>query len=110
MARDNGLEQVIEDHLGEMPGLVTKSMFGGLAWMLDGHLLIAASHEGMMARLGKGNDEWALAIAGVKPMVMQNRVMAGWVRIDSETCADDTLRARLIDGAVAFVRTLPPKP
>ena len=63
----------------------------------------------MLARLGKGNDAWALETAGVAPMIMGERVMEGWVRASPEACADDALRRRLISEALAFVDTLPPK-
>ena len=109
MARDHGLEELILDDIGGMPGLTTKPMFGGLAWMLDGHLLCGARDVGMMVRLGKGNDGWALELPDVAPMVMSGKQMPGWVRAGPDACAVDDLRKRLLDAAIAFVRTLPPK-
>lgn len=107
--RDPGLEELILEDLGALPDLTEKKMFGGLAWMLDGHLLCGARDVGMMVRLGKGNDSWALEHTDIEPMVMQGRSMQGWVRAGLDACADDTLRKRLLDAAVAFVRTLPAK-
>lgn len=107
--RDPGLEELVRDDLGPLPGLSDKKMFGGLAWLLDGHLLCGARDVGLMVRLGKGNDAWALEHPDIGPMVMQGRAMSGWVRAGLDTCADDELRKRLLDAAVAFVRTLPPK-
>lgn len=107
MARDRGLEELILDDLGPLQGLSDKKMFGGLAWMLDGHLLCGARDVGMMVRLGKGNDGWALELPDVAPMIMSGR--PGWVRASPDACADDALRKRLLDAAIAFVRALPPK-
>jgi hypothetical protein len=109
MARDRGLEELILDDMGDLPGLTTKPMFGGLCWMLDGHLLCGARDVGLMVRLGKGNDGWAVALNDVEPMVMSGRQMSGWVRGGLDACADDDRRKRLLDAAVGFVRTLPPK-
>ena len=109
MARDRELEQLVVDDLGPLPGLSEKAMFGGLAWMLDGHLLCAVSHAGIMVRLGKGNDGWALELDGVSQMVMARGNMPGWVRAGREACADEDLRRRLLDVAVTFVGSLPPK-
>ena len=109
MARDRGLEELVLDDLGDLPGLTTKPMFGGLAWMLDGHLLCGARDVGLMVRLGKGNDHWAVELPDVEPMIMSGRQMSGWVRAGLDSCADDDLRKRLLDSAVDFVRTLPPK-
>ena len=109
MARDRGLEELILDDIGSLPGLSDKKMFGGLAWMLDGHLLCGARDVGMMVRLGKGNDGWALNLPDVAPMIMSGKQMPGWVRAGPDACADDDLRKRLLDAAIAFVRALPPK-
>jgi len=105
MARDREFEELIVDDLGPLPGLTDKPMFGGLAWMLDGHLLCAARETGMMVRLGKGNDGWALE----HPDVTQMRNMGGWINVGRGACDDDGLRRRLLDAAVTFVGTLPPK-
>jgi hypothetical protein len=108
MARDEGLEEQIREELGPLDGLHEAAMFGGLAWLLDGKLLVACRHDGMMARLGKGNEAWALAIPGVT-VVSTGRPMHGWVWADPDAAADDALRLKLISQALAFVRTLPAK-
>ncbi|MCT7663644.1 TfoX/Sxy family protein [Shinella kummerowiae] len=109
MARDGDLEDVVRADLGFRAGLSERTMFGGLAWLLDGKLLCGARKEGMLVRLGKGNDAWALETAGIAQMIMGDRVMEGWVRASPEACTDAVLRRRLISEAVAFVDTLPPK-
>ncbi len=109
MARDRDLEDIIRADLGYRAGLSEKTMFGGLAWLLDGNLLCGARDEGMLVRLGKGNDSWALAIDGVAAMIMNGRRMEGWVRASPAVCTEEDTRKRLISGALAFVDTLPPK-
>jgi len=110
MARDWLLEEMVREALGDTPGLAEKAMFGGLCWLLDGHLLCAASRKGMMVRLGKGEDSWALARPEVVTVTMGERAMPGWVRISPDASReDDALRRKLMDKAIAFVRTLPPK-
>lgn len=84
-------------------------MSGGIAWLLDGRLMCGVRDDGALIRLGKGNDQWALAQTGIEPMVSRGRVMGGWVRIDQQTFADDELAQELIKAALAFVRSLPPK-
>ena len=37
MARDIGLEELLKEELGDMPGLSEKTMFGGWALMLNGN-------------------------------------------------------------------------
>lgn len=109
MTRDHGLEQLIRDDLRSTHGLSEKVMFGGLAWMLHGNLLCCARDDGMLVRLGKGRDAWALQIAGIEPMMSGNRTMHGWVRCDLAVYGEDALRRQLIESAIEFVEALPEK-
>lgn len=109
MARDRGLEELIRDQLDSLPDIAEKGMFGGWAWLLRGNLLCGARDDGMLVRLGKGLDEWALQIHGIVCMELRGRVMRGWVRCGPEAYGDDALRSRLLSRAIAFVDTLPAK-
>lgn len=109
MARDKGLEELLHDDLASVHGLTQKAMFGGWAWLLHSHLLCGARHDGMLVRLGKGNDDWALRLSGIEPMMSGARRMDGWVRAAPEAYGDDALRHKLVDAALAFARTLPAK-
>ncbi|HEX8813809.1 MAG TPA: TfoX/Sxy family protein [Terracidiphilus sp.] len=109
MPRDKGLETQINDDLGGRKGITEKPMFGGLAWLLDGKLLLGARHLGMLARIGETNETWALKLPGISPMMMRERRMRGWVRASMDVCGDDALRRKLITAAIEFVQTLPQK-
>ena len=109
MARDKGLEELIYDELRSTPGISDKAMFGGWAWLLGGNLLCGAREDGMLVRLGKGNDAWALAIKGIGPMISRGKHMHGWVRADAGVYGDDELRRRLVAAAIQFVSSLPRK-
>jgi len=109
MARDQGLEELLEESLTGVRGLTQKAMFGGMAWLLHGNLLCGAREDGMLVRLGKDRDAWALKIPGIAPMMMKDRPMSGWVRANAKAYADDALRRRLLDAALEFNRSLPKK-
>jgi hypothetical protein len=109
VARDEGLEALLREDLEAELGLTEAAMFGGRAWLLHGNLLCAARDDGMLARLGKDRDGWALAMPDIVPMISRGRRMQGWVRAGPAAFGDDALRRRLIDAALAFVRTLPRK-
>jgi hypothetical protein len=109
MARDRGLEELVQGTLGSLPGLQEKAMFGGWAFLLNGNLLCGARKGSLMLRVGADNETWALEIPNVEPVVMRGRRMAGYVRATPEAYGDDELRQRLLDAAVAFTRSLPRK-
>jgi len=109
MARDRGLEDLVEAELQTTAGLSRKAMFGGWAWLRYGNLLCGARVDSLLVRLGKGQDGWALAIDGIVPMVSGGRTMPGWVRASADAYGDEELLRRLIAAAVAFNGTLPPQ-
>jgi TfoX/Sxy family transcriptional regulator of competence genes len=109
MARDPGLEALLESDLKDVRGLSQKRMFGGLAWLLHGNLLIGARQNSLLVRLGKDRDAWALKKKGIEQMVMQGRRMSGWVRARAEAYGNDALRVKLIESAIEFSLTLPRK-
>ena len=109
MARDKGLEELLNDDLATIPGLTQKAMFGGWAWLVNGNLLCGSRDDGMLVRLGKGNDHWALKISGIIPMISRGRRMHGWIRAAPEVYGNDELRHKLVKAALAFNRLLPRK-
>lgn len=108
MAWDEGLAQLLRDDLAAQ-GVAEKKMFGGLAFLLNGHMVCGIHKGGAMFRVGKDGYAQALTIAGVTPMSMGDRTMAGMVDASDDTMADDDLRAQLMAIALATVTALPPK-
>jgi len=107
--RNKVLEELLNDDLAPVRGVTEKAMFGGRAWLLNGNLLCGARDDGLLARLGKGNDAWALATPGIAPMISRGRPMHGWVRATPEAYGDDALRRKLLNAALDFTRSLPKK-
>lgn len=64
MAYDEGLAELLRADLAEIPGIEEKRMFGGLAFMKDGHMLCGVHKGGGMFRVGKPRHAEALAIEG----------------------------------------------
>lgn len=109
MARDKGLEELVNDSLAAVSGLTQKAMFGGWAWLVNGNLLCGAREGSILVRLGKDKDAWALKLPGIAPMIMNGRPMNGWVRAAPEVYGDDAMRQKLLDAALDFNRSLPRK-
>ncbi len=100
----------IRAHLGEGPGLAEKKMFGSIAFMRDGNMVVAPMKSGdLMVRVGKAGQDEALAQPGVRLMTMGDKTMSGFVMVDAEAIEDEAALADWIDRALAFVATLPAK-
>lgn len=96
--------------LADRPGIREQKMFGGVAFMLDGNMLVGPMKDGgLLARVGKDAYEEALTRPGARPMNFTGRTMAGFVEVDGDAVEDDDDLAGWIALAEAFVRTLPAK-
>ena len=110
MAYDEDLADRIRKVLWAEPGLVEKRMFGGLAFLIGGHIAVAATRDGrLMLKLDEEDLEPALALPHVTAMVMRGREMVGWVRVDAEAIEDEDELTTWIDHGTAYARRLPPK-
>jgi hypothetical protein len=87
-----------------------QKMFGGIAFMLDGNMLVAPTKEGsMLVRVGKHGMEHAIRQPGARIMEMGGRAMNGFVEVSGDTIEEDFALGEWIDRARAFVKTLPKK-
>jgi TfoX/Sxy family transcriptional regulator of competence genes len=84
-------------------------MFGGLCFMLNGNMIAGTSKRGLLVRVGKDAQSAALERPGTRAMVMGSRTAEGYIVVDPATLDDKALQD-WIGLALAFVRTLPPKP
>ncbi|RCW88129.1 TfoX/Sxy family protein [Paracoccus lutimaris] len=109
MTRDPGLEEVMRDDLGDLPGLSEKPMFGGLCFLSHGNMICAARQGRAMYRVGKPRNDDALALPGTSPMTHGGRAKPGYVWLHDDQLSDDATRARLTGWALDCVRDLPPK-
>lgn len=109
MAYDEGLAKLLRGDLAERRGIIEKRMFGGLCFMLDGHMLCGVHKGGGLFRVGKERYAEALQIDGAGLMTMTGRPMGGMVDVSDEAMADDARRGQLMGLAVENIRSLPPK-
>ena len=109
MAYDEGLAQLLRDDLADEAGVSEKLMFGGLCFMLNGHMLCGVSAKGQMFRVGKSHEAEARAIDGAGPMQFTGRPMGGMIDVTEQAFVDDARRARWLQLAMANARSLPAK-
>lgn len=109
MAYDEGLASLMRDDLADEDGIAEKKMFGGLAFLLNGHMVCGVHSGGAMFRVGKPNEAAARAIDGAGPMMFSGRPMGGMIDVTDEAMAEDARREAWLAMALAHARTLPPK-
>ncbi|HEV2426751.1 MAG TPA: TfoX/Sxy family protein [Acidimicrobiales bacterium] len=110
MAYDEDLADRIREQLGTRRGVVEKKMFGGLAFLVRGHMAVAASGQGGLLVRADPARTAALTRGGAATvMVMRGREMPGWLRVDAEHVRTTRQLARWVRVATDYVDTLPAK-
>lgn len=108
MAYDERLATKIRGILKETPGVEEKKMFGGLCFLLKGHMLCGVEKERFMFRVGKEQEELALSRPGSSIIEFNGRRMGGLIWVDPTTCKESALK-KWMEIATQFVESLPPK-
>ena len=109
MAYDAELAHRVRACLGETPH-EEKAMFGGLAFLVGGHMAVAAGGGGgLLVRCDPVDLPEHGATDGVAPMVMRGRPMTGWLHVAPEAVADDDALRHWVAVGLAYVAGLPPK-
>jgi TfoX/Sxy family transcriptional regulator of competence genes len=109
MAFDEHLAERIRECLREMPAVHEQRMFGGLAFLIGGHMACGIVEDELVLRLGEKGADAALDEPHVRPMDFTGRPMRTMVYVDPAGIASPSALRRWIDEAVAYVATLPPK-
>jgi TfoX/Sxy family transcriptional regulator of competence genes len=109
MAFDEDLAARVRDRLARRKNIEEKKMFGGLAFLLNGNLLVGVRKDSLLVRLGEEQGERALLEPHVRPFEMRGKPMKGWLVVAVEGVEDDDRLADWLDRATQFVHTLPAK-
>lgn len=111
MAYDGHLASRLRDiydtfDLGEV---IEKKMFGGVAFMVAGHMSCGVTKDSLMVRVGPEAYDKALTLKGARPMDFTGRPMRGFVHVGPDGFASKRALEAWVKRSLAFVSTLPPK-
>jgi hypothetical protein len=110
VAYDEDLANRIRELIGTEPGLVEQKMFGGLAFLIGGHMSVSVSGSGgLLLRIEPEQTDELLSKPHASPFVMRGRPMDGWLRVAPEGVKTKAQLERWVDRGVDFARALPPK-
>jgi TfoX/Sxy family transcriptional regulator of competence genes len=110
MAYDEELAERIRGLVAGEEGVTEMKMFGGLAFLIEGNMAVAASGQGgILVRVDPAASDKLVSATKAEPMVMRGRAMEGWLRVDAEHVREKRQLARWVERGVTYARSLPAK-
>ena len=94
----------LDDDEGDLGLVEEKRMFGGLGFMVAGHLAVCAGRQGegdLLVRVDPADLEALCEDTGVKPMAMAGRASKSWLNVAPEALTDDALAGWISRGVTA---------
>jgi hypothetical protein len=109
MAYDEALAERIRGVLADREGVTEQKMFGGIAFMVGGHMAVGVIKDDLMVRVGPEAHDDAIARPHVRQMDFGGRPMRGFLYVDPAGTSDDAELAGWVDAGAAFAVSQPPK-
>lgn len=109
MAYDEGLAERLREVFHGRRDVSEKKMFGGLAFMVQGHMAVGILGDTLMARVGPERHAEALRMQHVREMDFTGRPMKGYVYVAPAGLDSQAELEAWVARCVAFVGTLPRK-
>ena len=109
MAFDEGVADRLRDTFEAIPGVTEKKMFGGIAFMVNGHMSCGVVSDTLMVRVGPDQYEEALKRPFASEMDFTGRPMKGFVYVAPDGFESDEDLESWVRTSLVFVHALPPK-
>jgi TfoX/Sxy family transcriptional regulator of competence genes len=110
MAYDRETADRIRTLLSGRTDVAERKMFGGLCFMVRGHMCCAVSGRGgLLVRIGPDAPAFLFSEPHAAPMEMRGRIMADYLRVAPEGYQAASDLKKWVARAVDFVATLPNK-
>ncbi|MEY2552575.1 MAG: hypothetical protein QOC57_435 [Ilumatobacteraceae bacterium] len=110
MAYDTELAQRVRELLEGGTDVTEKKMFGGLAFLIDGNMAVAASGQGgLLVRVDPTTSDKIVASSTARPMEMRGRAMQGWLRVEADAVPTKRQLAKWVTMGATYARSLPAK-
>ncbi|HET7325691.1 MAG TPA: TfoX/Sxy family protein [Nocardioidaceae bacterium] len=110
MAYDEDLAERVRDVVQGEPDLTEKQMFGGLAFLVGGHLAVSASSQGgLLLRVDPAKTTVLVGEPNASRFRMRGREMDGWLHIEAAAVETDDELRQWVSRGIAYARSLPEK-
>ncbi|WP_411993716.1 TfoX/Sxy family protein [Agarivorans sp. DSG3-1] len=109
MAFDSDLANKIRLQLNDKVEISERKMFGGLCFMVAGHMACGINGDRLMARVGPNQYLSCLKLAHASEMTFTGKPMKGMIYVSAEGLLTAEQREKWLDYCLNFVHSLAPK-
>jgi TfoX/Sxy family transcriptional regulator of competence genes len=109
MAYDENLALRVRKILAGRRDMAEKTMFGGVAFLLNGNMFCGIVKDDLMLRVGPDAYADALQKPHVRPMDFTGRPLTGYVYVAAAGYRSDAALAKWLERGATFASTLPVK-
>ena len=110
MAYDEDLANRIRELLASQAAVSEQRMFGGLAFLVNGNMAIAASRQGgVLVRVDPVTADGLVSRTKAEVADMGGRTMRGWLRVEANDVRTKRQLAPWVERSIAYASGLPPK-
>ena len=107
MAYDEGLVERVRGVLDECQDVSEKRMFGGIAFMVRGHMCVGVSDSRLMVRVGADAHAELAGQPHARPMDFTGRPLKGFLYVAPAGIERDADLERWVGHALRYVSSLP---
>ena len=90
--------------------IVEKKMFGGIGFMINGHLACGIHRDHLMVHVDVEATDALLKRSGAIPFEMGGRQMRGWILVAPDATKTATTLAKWVELGAQHAESLPAKP
>lgn len=109
MAYDEGVAQRLREAYEAVANVGEKKMFGGIAFMVNGHMSCGVVDDTLMVRVGPERYRDALKRPHTREMDFTGKPLKGFVYVAPEGFESDDDLSSWVKMSLEFVMSLPPK-
>jgi TfoX/Sxy family transcriptional regulator of competence genes len=110
MAYDEVLANRLREALRGEKNVTEKKMFGGLAFLINGNMAVAAGRQGgLLLRCDPKETGTVIRPPHAERLVIRGREMNGWLRVDQPAFTTQLQLEHWVKLGVDYARSLPPK-
>ena len=109
MAYDEAIADRLRAVLARRNGVTEKKMFGGVCFLVNGHMCCGVNEKNLVLRFGEAGTKAALEEAHTRPFDLTGKTMKTMLFVSPKGHRSDVAMNAWVEQAICFAQGLPSK-